>query len=266
MTVARRRARSLERFSRSMQVLSSRPSYDKCIMRGRVAITCQAGPLADQSIHIGHARTLVLGELICQHLDIPYHIRIDGVPDAVSHEMLIDLSNCIERLGVRHREMVWPTVPPDVSHMSTSFRALCHTRAGTPNLAQILFDMLEPMLVIRGMDFVDPVYYPDAAANMLTHVHFEDDLRAAAGIERNEVNTPIITMGHEKLSKSRVRIVHWSILRALPCDLARRFLVATAFHPHAPLEHLDDEFSMPIPRQPYEWSWDIWHDLIRRNT
>jgi len=234
---------------------------------GRVAITCPPESLmSDMSIHIGHARTLLLGDLICRERGIPFHVRIDGLPHPASHDLLIDLSNCLFHLGIAPTRIYWPTVPPDTSHMSEVFNVTTHL-AGPAQLSSILDDILNDNLIIRGLEFrdINAAYHgsADALSAVTGHVRFEDRLYELAGKTKDEVNVPLIIIGGGKMSKTAIRVVHWSILGSIHTDVARSFLLSTAMFPDDPIGHLAEEFHMDkVSERPYRWSWDHWNELI----
>jgi hypothetical protein len=238
------------------------------MQRGRVAISYQgATETADMSLHLGHARTLLLGELICKERGIPFDVRIDAAPDPVAHEFVMDLANCLFFLGIRAERMYWPLTLPDIAHMPEVFREVVKTNGGSPNWCQMMDDAMNDHLIIRGLEFKDGRYFDvTAVAGAAAHVAIEDRLFALAGRTKHEVNVPLMMLGNQKFSKSRLRTIHWSILRALPAETARDFLVATALCPRDPLAYTAP--AMPFQERtmsdaPYEWSWETWADLLR---
>jgi hypothetical protein len=241
------------------------------MQRGRVAISYQGSTeTADMSLHLGHARTLLLGSLICRERGIPFDVRIDAAPDPVAYEFIMDLANCLFFLGIHPERMYWPMTLPDLSDMSEVFCEVVKTNGGAPVWCQILDDVMNDHLIIRGLEFKDGRYFEGPhVAGAAAHVATENRLFALAGRVKREVNVPLMVLGGQKLSKSRLRTIHWSVLRAVPTETARQFMVATALLPRDPLGAM--EAGLPfrgelLPEAPYEWSWETWAAVLRREA
>jgi len=264
--------------------------------RGRVALTpayeCNLKePAGDrfrwERTHVGHVRTLMLGQLICAEHGIPYHIRLDGVvrQQSVYNELLtgdrgyalLDIFRCLNHFQVQFDEIyqIGQEMPPQswLEHevgAEAAGRAttLMHTAGFTPEYYQagLLDDSIihAPSLIIRGREFVDGGVYWDAMQRGNEHVHCEDALFAALGREKHEVSTPMILLGRGKMSKSDVNFIHWTALEALPKDLVWQFLVATALCPEDPFSALEEKFEVvKLSKVPYTWSWSDWTRLAK---
>lgn len=233
--------------------------------------------------HIGHARTLLLGSLICEEKGIPFHVRLDGPVSATTGDRgnsVLDTVDMLNTLQIRYDRLYWSpqTIPPkhyfdrQLLENADAFWWAMHTPEICPDYYRMLMvdDVVfnNPSLIIRGMDFVTPSVYCDDPV-MVTgterHIVSENLMYAAAGRVRQEINTPMVMIDQEKMSKSMMRIVHWGVLASIPIDLARDFLIATATHPHDPLAHLGEGFSQDkMSAEPFVWSWEIWNELVRR--
>lgn len=233
-------------------------------------------------LHIGHARTLLLGSLICDELGIPFHIRLDGPVNDVTGDRanaVLDAIDLVNTLGIRFDKMYWSpqTIPPrdffdrELGDRAEAFWWALHSPEVCPDYYRCLMldDVVhhDPSLIIRGRDFVCPSAYADSPTHAVgteRHIIAENLMFSTAGREKKEINTPLMTMDGFKMSKSQMRIIHWSILRSIPRDAARRFLLATAMNPSDPLSSFGEEFHVArMSSLPYQWSWDVWNTIIR---
>jgi len=241
---------------------------------------------ADITWHVGHARTLYLGSLICQSLDVPLDIRLQGgridIPARIDVSgAVIDLANCINFLGPVFRRLYWqPHRPPEewevraeLGERAEQFlNAMNAMKASvnSTNAASRCEDIIThyPSLAIRAVEWVDPhqwIDQPNSAAAIENILIYEKLLYDIAGRTRNERSLPLITLGGSKLAKSEGRMIHWGVLRCVSREVARQFLLATAIRPEDPLAIMDDELSIDqMVLDPYEWSWGVWAELIRR--
>jgi hypothetical protein len=102
-------------------------------------------------------------------------------------------------------------------------------------------------------------------------VEFDSLLCDALEITKHEVNTPMILLGGQKMSKTDMALVSWQALTCVSSLQARRFLVATALYPtdavRAALEIPDIEglVTMNLDSSvPYIWSWKNWGEYVGR--
>ncbi len=270
--------------------------------RGRVAITMLSLPHEGDSItvtagvaqfktprpriHLGHARTLLLGEAYCRERGIPFHVRLEAEWAKVRdfHTGLIDLMGLLAWFGVR-ADLVYrmPMKPRPEWVYARMMGAEAWARvkaahatweaAGSGWLDFVLEDLADwwPSLMIRGREFEDVGDYdPDwpAAAgdcgSIARIVRYEHDLYAAAGRERLQLSLPIVADPHgSKMSKS-LGGIGWDVLQAVSPEQARRYLWATAASPLDPMAGLDAPLNLEnLDPTPHVWSWQQWGSYVR---
>jgi hypothetical protein len=210
----------------------------------------------EKQIHIGHLRTILLGQLIANDLNVPYHIRCDAsgrhAGDNVSGGA-IDLASCLNWLGIEAATIYWaPHAMPSLERVQ---RVLGYERGAaylqtasqpgfgslTPGAyaATISDDVIDwfPSLMIRGTDFIRPEIHggpaPDGANG---HKRNEEILFEAACRKRHELNVPcILGPDGSKISKRSALIPHWEMLTMLGRAKARALLIASALCPSDPM-------------------------------
>ena len=253
--------------------------------RARVAITPAFSTLPDaccENIHVGHARALLLGSLIAQELGIPFHVRFDGGYSYISGDRgatILDTVNCLRFLHIDYDSMYWvPQVLPTKNMLSAKlgperaevlWACLVAPQLGPePYKCQIMDDLFDydPSLIVRGSEFGSDAhqFFGPALEASAAHALTENVLYNAAGREKHEINTPMVMIGQAKMSKTSMRLVHWTALTAAHWEDARAFLIATALCPTAPLEALGDPFKISaMSDTPYVWSWKDWAVIAR---
>lgn len=250
------------------------------LRRARVAISVESVP---KMIHVGHARTLLLGSLIAEERGCPFHVRLDGIrrlyPTDTTFATL-DVANCLLFLGIECDLMYWiQNRYPDLESMEDELgrdgiervRDVLSQPGFTPSeFPGIIADdclLYHPSLIVRGMEFKIPEMY--GGSNPMQGAAYtaaEDLLFRAAGREKYEVNTPLITVDDGvKISKRSALLIHWECLLPLGRELARSFLVATAVDPVSPFEVIDRPFSeSDMSDRSYPWSWHDYVEAARR--
>ena len=243
--------------------------------RARVAITAalRVQPYdCCENIHVGHARALLLGSLIAQELGIPYHVRYDG-PTGDASDCVLDVVNCLNFLHIPYDRMYWqPQVLPThamlVAKLGPAVADSLWNVLSAPELGaesyrcQMLDDVGDyaPSLIVRGREVREPhEYFGPALEPNAEHARRENILFNAAGAEKHEINTPMLMLGHRKMSKTAMCLVHWTALTAASWQDARNFLIATALCPGKPTDALGDAFKISLmSEEPYAWSWHDW--------
>lgn len=240
-------------------------------MTGRVAITIPASG----TIHVGHARTLLLGSLICRERGIEFVVRLDGTHASPPNiDCICDIHDCLDHIGVHAtiRRTLQAVPPPEFLATIVGDRAdelyratQCPTITPGPVAGALVDDIVHhPSLIIRGIEFSSAAYFPEGGSGTAQHVMNEDLLFRAAGLDKIEVNLPHINLGASKFSKTKMIGVQWDILRSVPGDVARSFLIATAMFPQDPVPNIGCGFSsFGMPMVPYQWSWDDWNAIVR---
>ena len=225
-------------------------------------------------IHVGHARSMLLGRLIADELGIPFHVRFDGMVDGRDRgECIIDTVNCLCFLGIAVDYVYWvqqvvPSKEALVGLLGQEAADRLYIALYDPEVTPDYYRCLmlddavlhAPSLIVRGMEFAgEAQYYPGSPA---AHLAAENLVFGAIGQQKHEINVPLILRDTEKMSKSTLVAVHWTTLTGVSPELAKRFLVATALFPTDPLNHLDTPFSIAaMSRTPYRWSWKDWAAL-----
>jgi len=240
--------------------------------RARVAITFAGFCLRPDFIHMGHARTLLLGSMIAEGLGVPFHVRCDDQlhshcpdpdPSALAASV-IDLTECVRFLEINAERIYWQpkfdvrdarAIEDLGSEAVYFFTALNHprTEAEPEHKALLVDDVIHwyPSLVIRGMEF--------QMRRQEEYRRYETRAYLGAGRERYEVNVPLIHLDGLTLSKSQSHLIYWRELQAVSPEEARLFLVATAMKPLDPLSAVASPFDVAqMPGSPYEWDWDAW--------
>jgi hypothetical protein len=235
------------------------------------------GASAEPCLHIGHARTVLLGSLIAQELGLPLDIRLDGVrAPGRSHEaaVLISLCEIVSRLKIDCRRVYWIAQKPaaaceyewELGKKGAATRARLREVLGavTPLIALVEDDLLfhYPSLMIRGMEFFDTDIAPTGTSEL--YMVLQREGYKAAGREMHEVNVPLITAERRKLSKSLGTGLTWELFTRFPGQVLRDWLVATALDPTNPQSALGVPFNWrKMSTRPYEWSWDNWDKYLR---
>lgn len=270
--------------------------------RARIAITGNVttpNPATDiysiaynsETLHIGHARSVLLASLIAEELGTPFHIRLDGRPLAdVGNGVLarwdrgngiLDMVNLANFLGVEYERMYW--TPSGIqSYKDLGFKigedkaeelrkVLMASNYGPDHhhIPTFLDDFVDnaPSLIIRGMEF-RPEFAAYFGVTSLTgatyYTAMEDIICGVLGVEKHEINVPLVLLGETKMSKSLMAMVHWSSMVPFGSELARDFLVATAMSPDDPFSALGEKFSVDkMSEKPYRWDWNDWKALAR---
>lgn len=250
--------------------------------RARVAITPVAasavGKVIEPATHIGHARTLLLGSLIAQELNTPFHIRLDGDRESTigtgdATYFMLDLIECINFLGIEFEKFYWhPQQMPTQAYVERCTSPLFWTALHGPNItpesygAVMVDDIVihYPSLVIRGAEFSESTGFFGAKPDNVSHTTTEKFLYDIACRERYEINVPLITVNGMKISKQSIQAVPWNVLTPVSQIHARKFLMATAINPDDPLSAIDKHFSVKaMTKEPYTWRWGTWFDFLK---
>ena len=258
--------------------------------RARVAIDVPnalspSHPVDSPVLHIGHARTLLLGSLIAEELGLPLHIRLDGGGPRdleCTAGVLLPVCTMISHLGIKcalaYRQ---PLVGPSDGEYASWFgsrgpemkRAMWFGGNDNPILEGMLADDLlfnYPSLIIRGMEFSDESLTSAVAANqaaLARRVAIHRWLAELMGRTWYEINVPLITDGGKKVSKSLQPALNWTFFERFEPPLVRDFLVATALAPRDPLAVVGQTFWLDaMSVDSYEWDWNTWDEYIREAT
>ncbi len=228
-------------------------------------------------VHVGHARTLLLGSLIAQERDCPFHVRMDGarrdVPDRGGP--ILDAIQCCAWLGIHPDWCYWlpealPTREVIAQHMDPeAFDELVWTAGGNEGaVAAALDDAMvhHPSLIVRGSEFTFAGRNHGAGpAGQRALLGVERVVYAMLGRERQVATVPMVLLDGQKMSKSATQLVHWSVLQQVPPEVARRFLLATALAPGDPLAAMHSIFtSEQFSPEPYPWSWETWAEVVKQ--
>ena len=268
--------------------------------RARVALTTLGNPaVADVStisynnemLHVGHARTLLLGSLVAREFGTPFHVRFDGRPIIPTPgggyarwdrgEGILDTVGLLSFLGIDYERAYWTPSGiqsyEDLGYKIGRDRAeelrkvLTASNYGPDHhhVPTFLDDFLDnaPSLIIRGSEFLpqNAAYFGTTSLEGAKYyVAMEDLICRELGVEKCEFNLPMILLGDTKMSKSLMAIVHWSSMMPFGREMTRKFLVASAICPDDPFSALDEEFAIAkLSERPYRWSWDDWARLAR---
>lgn len=255
-------------------------------VRGRVAMTFLPGEHNDYTVHIGHARSLYLGYLVCQRLGIPYHVRLDvGRNDCTAQGAdisgaIADLVRCLNFLNIRYI-LYWQEqevlslemITHKLGGNAKNFGVLVNQSHpelpfGHIYLASLIDDIItyHPSLIIRGVEFERPEEYfaTDDPNTPWAQMEIENLAYLLAGRERHIWTLPLIILDGRKLSKTRGLLVHWSILTSMATEIAQQFLLATSICPSEPLSIMDNNLDIDqIGLEPYPWQWNHWTEIIK---
>lgn len=235
------------------------------ISRVRVAIST---PAKDQdvkdpgcfAIHVGHAQTMYLGSEIAKQRELPFDVRLDGSIAYCESDLsgfVLDIVGCLDFLGIKPRRVYWQrqtAYTEDELVMLFGSREASITRLvewdkGAIDVNAIIDDIVyTPSVIVRGNEFVDPdqcVGRRYIGHGISWYKQLEATLFKLAGVQNEEVNVPLITMGGYKLSKSEGRTIHWKALNPLGCDGARMFF--------------DD---MAVDGENWEWNWEVFGKYV----
>lgn len=235
-------------------------------------------------IHVGHARTMLLGKLIADEIGIPFHVRFDGPVSEITGdrgECILDVVSCLSFFGIVPDKIYWieQPIPPKESLAGI-------VGAEIDKLWMVLFDpsvcpdyyrclllddsiYYHPSLIVRGWEFsTQQSYHPGSSSEQgIVHVKAEDMVFRALGKEKYEINVPLILRSTEKMSKSTIAAVHWSTLTAVSPELAKAFLISTAIYAHNPIGNIGQLFTVEkMEPYPYRWSWEDFADLCRMES
>ena len=248
--------------------------------RARVAITIN--DTGGKMIHIGHARTLLLGSLIAREFGCPFHVRLDGIRRHYTSDTtfpVIDLVNCLSFLGIEFDEMYWTSMQyPDLDRFRGELGddvidrvkdAFSQPGVSPSEFPAILSDdslIHHPSLIIRGMEFKISSLYGGVDSNQANiYTATEDMIFEATGHEKHEINTPIIIVDDgNKISKRSNILMHWECLKPMGKDMARKFLIATAIDPLKPLRSMGIPFKTHLMSDiSYMWDWNDYAIALR---
>ena len=235
--------------------------------------------LVEPCLHLGHARTLMLGSLIAEEMEIPFDVRLDGKKDPTdsrSHDVgvLFSLCSIIPKLGVDCRRVYWvsqsrATIAEYERQFGKERGSRLHRCIWTIAESRIdLVSMIEddlifhhPSLAIRGSEFSEiQDSENDTIKRYMEHLN---DAYTLADREMSQTTVQLITMEYNKISKSIGTSLSWEIFRRFPGEWIRDFLIATSISPTDPLAAIGEPFVInKMADSPYEWSWDIWDQYI----
>jgi hypothetical protein len=250
--------------------------------RTRVAIDIPAsehegGGSAEPVLHVGHARTVLLGDRIARELGTPFDIRLDGlrVPGR-SHDagVLVSLCTIISRLNIQCRRVYWipqknaASCEYDWEFGSQGEVIREHIGAVVGDSANPLIALAEddflynhPSLIVRGSEFAD-LSLPDTGTTGF-YVTIQREAHLASKREMHEVNVPLITRERRKLSKSLGTSLTWEFFSRFPGQWVQDWLIATALSPTDPQSALGIPFSLEqMTTRAYEWSWEKWDRYV----
>jgi len=232
-------------------------------------------------IHVGHARTLLIGSLVARHYGCPFHVRFDGqyrdplqTPPLVVDrgDAILEVIGCLQALGVSPDRIYWCS--QDSASLALARQGdISEVRAGwamnDAHLGAILDDAIDhaPSLIVRGTEFTSRGILPFAGvAHLGQFVVCENAVFKILDEQKHEFTVPMIYLGAGKMSKSKLTVVPWQALTAAEPEVVRRFLLATAMNPDEPLSCLDKPFSIErLNLCPYRWDWKQWVEAIRRS-
>lgn len=255
-------------------------THSDCV-RARIAIDIPHNPkmLGSPALHVGHARTVLLGSLIAQELNIPFHIRLDGkfIPEtSCVMGVMCPLCTMVSMLDITCHLVYWqPAEAPTLAQYEAEFgdggvemaRCVKVAASATPAEEGILVDDLiyhYPSLVIRGTEFVDTSTALPQSVNIAgRYITMQRFVADAMERDWHEINVPLITMGQQKLSKSLSPVLNWTFFERFERPLVQDFLLATAVSPRDPLSVIGTPFSLvDMTTESYEWNWSTWDQYI----
>jgi len=235
--------------------------------------------IVDPQIHVGHAKTFVLADLIAQELEVPLWVRFKWAPETLRDQVSVEESVATSKARVERyvqvllmakdqlAEMLFflgiavdrfyqpPTaveLPPDWSERINEIagRVSGSVAGWTWDSRAEWYDAAVrnyPTLMVRGADWCAPL----GASGTLLYVAIEDEVFEAAGHEKFVVHLPLIMSGAKKMSSSHVNAVSWRVLMPMGWDGARDFLT----------EGVDLE---RLPGESEQWDWDSWSKACQR--
>ena len=224
--------------------------------RARVALT-PTSPM----IHVGHARTLLLGSLIAKEVGVPFHVRMDPAVVGCPADMLIAVDECCRFLRIAVDKYIILSVENIYEHPLAEI-----LYSMSPGLAAPICDDFiahAPSLMIRGSEFANPMrwFAPENRASSQAQITVSRAAARLLGQEWHEIIVPLVLRGSEKMAKSSMSIP-WDVLKMVSSFVVRDFLMATAVCPEAPLGVMG--YGCPLEKmttKPYVWSWDTWRLL-----
>ena len=231
-------------------------------------------------LHLGHARTLLLGSLIAKELGVPFHVRIDGIKrnDSDCKGILLDIMGITHFLEIHVDDCYWirQHEPPEAfvrdklgDKAETFWNAVRFDYLNNPIKISLIADDLlyhSPSLIVRGTEFVEPERFhpPPEGTGLATLNKWIHHLYDALEVKIHEVNVPLIFTSGSKMSKSNGPVVDWKILKSISPQDAHAFLVATAVNPYDPLAVIGKPFRISdLAYEPYEWDWQVWTEFVR---
>lgn len=273
--------------------MATRGAYKDCV-RARVAIDVPTIPVTtpaayhaascDAQLHIGHARTVLLGSLIAQELGIPFHIRLDGafrLGENLDAGILCCIATIISCLQIQCAKVYWQPAagasPAEYERMfgekGKRLQALAWAISDAMNeqLGVLSDDIIyhHPSVFIRGMEFADGFsgHSPGAGPEGTTarYLARERLFFETVDVEKCEINVPLIYDEGHKVSKSLGPKLNWNMFGEADGTALRSFLLATAIEPQDPLAALDTPFNLKsMTEEPFNWSWEFWEEHSQR--
>lgn len=226
--------------------------------RGRIALTI---PNPSGMLHVGHARSIFLADMICKERNIPFHIRIDS--NNADADAIIELHKLLEHFEIEPDDINWINrkLPPD-SIIKEIIGEQCYELIKNPlinSYAVSIWDDLVihyPSLIIRGAEWVEPERWFDIvnAPSSKSYVEIEKLLFKISNRQHNEVNIPLITINNMKLSKTDLR-VPWNCLEVIPIEELKKFLLSTVEINNGIINY----------DKHYNWSWNDYANIIRHS-
>lgn len=234
------------------------------------------------TIHVGHARTLLLGKLACDQLGIDFHVRIDGNPHDKYYLLtagLFELMQCILFLDLKPARIYWSPseLQPDPYYAERlganeweKVKSIISMWGKAPHtFCHLLDDLVDnhPSVLLRGHDFLQPNLYgvsTESGRAMADYLMHETAIYDAAGRKREQISFPLIVKrSGSKFSKS-AGAVPWDLLTSVSPEFARSFLLGTAMFPESPRPVSVEEFDLAsLSEQSYVWDWGIWGEFAR---
>lgn len=255
--------------------------------RARVGVTVATDATRIGALHIGHARTILAGSLIAQERGCPFDLRLDGSrPDGIGQataDFLLSLKDLLRFLQIECRVYFHLQKPLPLETVASLTGLAADRLEAYRRLAQIIGEPQEgmllavieddvilyaPSLIIRGAEFANPIQWSpaDTAASMGRQMVYEAAVFAALGVEKREVNVPLVLSKDRKMSKSAVNGIAWDLLTMVSPEAARKYLIASLLNPRDPLSALEDRFAAnKIAPAHHEWSWETWATFVTQN-
>ena len=244
-----------------------------------VRLSDQYGIVADPQVHVGHAKTFVIADLIRQELDLPLWVRFKWAPGTLGDQirgdqcvgdsqarveryvrtLLLAKDQLAEMLAFLGIDVDRFYLPPTAGEMARGWgerikaiaeRIAPPVTSWPPDAQAEWYDAAVgnyPTLMVRGADWTAPL----GAAGTLQYVAVEDGVFEAAGHEKFVVHLPLIMRGPKKMATSWLNTVSWRVLMPMGWDGARDFLTEGV--------DLDN-----LPGESAEWDWGKWSKACQR--